>query len=123
MQVTDYITGILFGALVGVLGRLVIPGRQNIGAFITILIGIGAAVLGLFLSNLFGIYGHATVKLWFLKWDWWVLVVQVFLAVVGIVGAQALTHTFLTSSGKPRKRRSSSGSTRRRRTPKKDEDD
>ena len=122
MQVTDYLTGILFGALVGVLGRLVIPGRQNIGAFITVLIGIGAAVLGLFVSNLFGIYGHATVKLWFLKWDWWVLVIQVFLAVVGIVGAQALTHTFLTSSGKPRKRRSSS-STRRRRTPKKDDDD
>ncbi|MDQ2676997.1 MAG: hypothetical protein M3Y34_09325 [Actinomycetota bacterium] len=37
---------ILIGIVIGILARLVIPGRQRIGALMTILLGIGGAVIG-----------------------------------------------------------------------------
>lgn len=38
--------GIIGGAIVGYLGRFLLPGRQHIGAIATILVGILAATLG-----------------------------------------------------------------------------
>jgi len=40
---------IIFGAVIGVLARLVLPGRQNYGMFITVLLGIVGALIGYFL--------------------------------------------------------------------------
>ena len=40
MPITGVITAILIGIVVGVLGRLVVPGRQPIGMLVTILVGI-----------------------------------------------------------------------------------
>jgi uncharacterized membrane protein YeaQ/YmgE (transglycosylase-associated protein family) len=37
---------VVAGAVIGVVARLVLPGRNPIGAFLTILVGIGGAVLG-----------------------------------------------------------------------------
>ena len=37
---------ILIGIVIGVLARLVLPGRQHIGFFVTILLGIAGAVIG-----------------------------------------------------------------------------
>lgn len=37
---------IIAGAIVGVLGRLLLPGRQNISVWLTIGVGIAAALLG-----------------------------------------------------------------------------
>ncbi|MBW4703755.1 hypothetical protein [Micromonospora sp. RL09-050-HVF-A] len=42
MLVTGYLGAVLIGALVGLLGRLVLPGRQRIGVFATFVIGVGA---------------------------------------------------------------------------------
>ena len=109
MHVTDYVSAIIFGALVGVLGRLVLPGRQSIGAFITVLIGIGAAVLGTVLARVFNVDGRTQVHLAGLTWSWWVLGIQVGLAVLGVALAQLLTRTALADNGAPRRR------TRRRR--------
>ena len=44
MTVTGIITAIIVGAIVGALGRLVVPGRQPIPIWLTILIGIVAAI-------------------------------------------------------------------------------
>jgi uncharacterized membrane protein YeaQ/YmgE (transglycosylase-associated protein family) len=109
VHVTDYVSGIIFGALVGVLGRLVLPGRQSIGSFITILIGIGAAVLGTVLARVFNVDDRAKVQLAGLTWSWWVLGIQVGLAVVGVALAQLVTRTPLAENDRPRRR------TRRRR--------
>jgi uncharacterized membrane protein YeaQ/YmgE (transglycosylase-associated protein family) len=109
MRVTDYISAILVGVVIGVLGRLTLPGRQRIGAFSTFVIGVLAALLGLFVARLFGIDGNARVTLWKLRWDWIVLAVQVGLAAVGIAVANVLTYTRL-AEGTPRR------TTRRRRT-------
>lgn len=37
---------ILIGIVIGVIARLVMPGRQSIGAFVTVLLGIAGAVIG-----------------------------------------------------------------------------
>ncbi len=111
MKVTDYLSAILIGIVVGLLGRLVLPGKQRIGVFATFLIGVGASLLGMFLARLLNIDHHAPAKLWFLRWDWVVLSIQVGLAVIGIGLANMLTFTRL-SGGEGRKRRP----TRRKRT-------
>jgi len=37
---------ILIGIVIGVIARLVLPGRQHIGVLVTILLGIGGALIG-----------------------------------------------------------------------------
>jgi len=37
---------ILIGIVIGILARLVIPGRQRIGVLMTVLLGIGGALIG-----------------------------------------------------------------------------
>jgi uncharacterized membrane protein YeaQ/YmgE (transglycosylase-associated protein family) len=37
---------IIIGIVIGVIARLVLPGRQKIGALMTILLGIGGALIG-----------------------------------------------------------------------------
>jgi uncharacterized membrane protein YeaQ/YmgE (transglycosylase-associated protein family) len=46
----------LFGLIVGVLAKLVMPGRDPGGIFVTMLIGIVGAVLGGFLGRAIGWY-------------------------------------------------------------------
>jgi uncharacterized membrane protein YeaQ/YmgE (transglycosylase-associated protein family) len=45
----------LTGLVIGALGRLVLPGRQNISLLATALIGIAASLLGGILANLFDV--------------------------------------------------------------------
>jgi uncharacterized membrane protein YeaQ/YmgE (transglycosylase-associated protein family) len=44
---------VLAGLIVGALGRLVLPGRQEISLLMTALVGIGASLVGGILANLF----------------------------------------------------------------------
>jgi uncharacterized membrane protein YeaQ/YmgE (transglycosylase-associated protein family) len=46
MEISGVISAIVIGVVIGVLGRLVVPGRQHIGMLWTILIGIIAAFIG-----------------------------------------------------------------------------
>jgi uncharacterized membrane protein YeaQ/YmgE (transglycosylase-associated protein family) len=111
MHINDYLSAIPIGLLIGVLGRLVLPGRQSIGLFITFLIGVGAALLGTLVAGLLNVDGQALAKVWKIQWSWWELGIQVLLAAIGIGLANALTYTKLASGGeRPRKR------TRKRRT-------
>ena len=45
---------IIFGAIVGILARAVMPGRQAYGWIITILLGIAGALIGYWLWGLLG---------------------------------------------------------------------
>lgn len=47
---------ILFGLIVGVIAKLLMPGRDPGGMIVTILLGIAGAVLGGFLGRTFGWY-------------------------------------------------------------------
>ena len=43
---------LIFGAIVGLLARAVMPGRQNMGLLNTMLLGVGGSLLGGVLGNL-----------------------------------------------------------------------
>jgi uncharacterized membrane protein YeaQ/YmgE (transglycosylase-associated protein family) len=77
MTATSIVSAILIGIVIGVLGRLVLPGRQRIGILLTILIGIGAALLGTVIARQFGVADTA-------GFDWIELAIQVGLAAVGV---------------------------------------
>ncbi|WP_431930209.1 GlsB/YeaQ/YmgE family stress response membrane protein [Micromonospora sp. RP3T] len=112
MLVGGYLGAVLIGALIGLLGRLVLPGRQRIGVFATFVIGVGAAVLGTVVARWVDIADDAPVRLWVLRWDWIVLALQVGFAVVGVAAANALTFTRLAGGDEEHRRRSARGKAR-----------
>ena len=50
----DVIGLIFIGAVIGVVARLLLPGRQKIGFFLTILMGIGGALIGGIIAGAIG---------------------------------------------------------------------
>jgi uncharacterized membrane protein YeaQ/YmgE (transglycosylase-associated protein family) len=97
MTITGVITAILIGIVVGVLGRLVVPGKQPIGILVTILVGIVSAFIGTALARALGIPTMTNGI------DWLELLVQVIVAAVGV---------FLVSSLMGRRRTGVFGSRR-----------
>ncbi|HET6734493.1 GlsB/YeaQ/YmgE family stress response membrane protein [Mycobacterium sp.] len=84
MTITSIITAILIGIVVGVLGRLVLPGKQPIGMLVTILVGIVSAFIGTAIARALGI-PTATSGI-----DWLELLVQVVVAALGVALVAAL---------------------------------
>ena len=78
MTVTGIITAIIVGAIIGALGRLVVPGRQPIPIWLTILIGIVSAFIGTFIARAIGIPTQTSGI------DWLELIVQVVVAAIGV---------------------------------------
>lgn len=79
MTVTGIITAIIVGAIIGALGRLVVPGRQPIPIWLTIVVGIVAAFVGTLIARAVGL---PTVTNGI---DWLELLVQVLVAAVFVV--------------------------------------
>jgi uncharacterized membrane protein YeaQ/YmgE (transglycosylase-associated protein family) len=52
------LTWILFGLVVGVIAKLLMPGRDPGGFIVTILLGIAGALLGGFIGRAMGFYGE-----------------------------------------------------------------
>jgi uncharacterized membrane protein YeaQ/YmgE (transglycosylase-associated protein family) len=77
MTVTGIITAIIIGAIIGFLGRLVVPGKQNIPIWLTIVVGIVAAFIGTWIAGLFGVADTGGI-------DWIELVMQVVVAAIGV---------------------------------------
>lgn len=78
MTITGIITAIIIGAIIGALARLILPGRQNIPIWLTIVVGIVAAFIGTLLARALGI-ATSTSGI-----DWIELLVQLVLAVIGV---------------------------------------
>jgi uncharacterized membrane protein YeaQ/YmgE (transglycosylase-associated protein family) len=72
------ITALIVGLIVGALGRLVVPGRQNMPIWLTMVIGVVAALLGTVVARALGIATETNGI------DWMELLVQVLLAAVGV---------------------------------------
>ncbi|MFI6559580.1 GlsB/YeaQ/YmgE family stress response membrane protein [Streptomyces sp. NPDC050534] len=77
MEISGIISAIVIGIVIGVLGRLVIPGRQHIGILLTILVGIVAALIGSALANAFGVADTKGI-------DWIEWLIQIGLAALGV---------------------------------------
>lgn len=78
-SVWGIITAIVVGAIIGLLGRLVVPGKQPIPIWLTIVIGIAAAFLGTLLARSLGLATETNGI------DWLELIVQVVLAAIGVL--------------------------------------
>lgn len=77
MTITGVISALIVGIVIGVLGRLVVPGRQNIPIWLTIVVGIIAAFIGTAVARAFGVAETAGI-------DWIELLIQVAVAAVGV---------------------------------------
>jgi uncharacterized membrane protein YeaQ/YmgE (transglycosylase-associated protein family) len=77
MEITGLITALVIGLIIGALGRLVAPGKQNIPIWLTMLVGVIAALLGTALAFAVGVAVTPGI-------DWIELIIQVALAAVGV---------------------------------------
>lgn len=71
------LTAIIVGAIVGALGRLVVPGRQNIGMLATIVIGIVGAIIGTLIAGALGVRSTS-------GFDWIQFFLEVLVAAAGV---------------------------------------
>ncbi|GLX95819.1 GlsB/YeaQ/YmgE family stress response membrane protein [Herbidospora sp. NEAU-GS84] len=83
MTIETILGAIVIGAIIGALGRLVLPGRQPIGWILTIVVGIVAALIGTAIAQGLGVATTDGI-------DWIELVMQVVLAVIGVGAVAAL---------------------------------
>jgi uncharacterized membrane protein YeaQ/YmgE (transglycosylase-associated protein family) len=74
---------IIGGAIIGMIARLVMPGRQNIPWWATILAGIAGMLVGDWLASLFGVKETS-------GFDWIRHGLQILVAVVAVGGVGAL---------------------------------
>lgn len=77
MTVTGIITAIIVGLIIGALGRLVLPGKQDIPIWLTIVVGIVAALIGTAIARGLGVADTN-------GFDVMELIIQIVLAAVGV---------------------------------------
>jgi uncharacterized membrane protein YeaQ/YmgE (transglycosylase-associated protein family) len=65
-MILEIIGTIIFGAVIGMLARLVLPGRQNISALVTVILGILGALIGYWLWGVMG--GGDTGGIDWIRW-------------------------------------------------------
>jgi uncharacterized membrane protein YeaQ/YmgE (transglycosylase-associated protein family) len=78
VTVTGIVTAIIIGLIVGALGRLVVPGRQSMPIWLTMIVGIVAAFIGTALAHAIGISTNTPGV------DWGELLCQVIVAAIGV---------------------------------------
>jgi uncharacterized membrane protein YeaQ/YmgE (transglycosylase-associated protein family) len=92
MTIESILGALVIGAVIGALGRLVVPGKQDIPIWLTVVVGVVAALVGSFivgpLRDTDGV-------------DWVELIVQVGLAAVGVAAVAGMWARRGTGSGQP----------------------
>jgi uncharacterized membrane protein YeaQ/YmgE (transglycosylase-associated protein family) len=78
MTITGIISAIIIGLIIGALGRLVVPGKQGIPIWLTIIIGIIAAFIGAAIAGAIG-YANANGGI-----PWIEIIIQVVIAAIGV---------------------------------------
>ena len=66
MDIWEILGTIVFGAVIGVLARIVLPGKQNINLIVTVILGILGALVGYWLWGLIG--DGDTVGIDWIRW-------------------------------------------------------
>ena len=61
------VSWILFGLVVGVIAKLLMPGRDPGGFIVTMLLGIAGALLGGFIGRAMGFYGESQGAGWIMS--------------------------------------------------------
>jgi uncharacterized membrane protein YeaQ/YmgE (transglycosylase-associated protein family) len=81
MEISGIISAIVIGIVIGLLGRLALPGRQHIGVLWTLGVGIAAALVGTGIAAGVGVADTEGV-------DWVELAMQIALAAVGVAAIE-----------------------------------
>lgn len=82
MTIESIFGALIIGLVLGVIGRALAPGKQDIPIWLTIVVGMAAAIVGtLIVGPLRDTSG------WF---DWTELIAQVVLAVIGVIVAAGM---------------------------------
>ncbi|WP_067465251.1 GlsB/YeaQ/YmgE family stress response membrane protein [Actinomadura macra] len=76
MTIGGISAAIVLGAVIGVLGRLIMPDRRSMPGWLLVVVGIVAAIAGTALSHLFGLERRG--------WDYWETVFQILLGALGV---------------------------------------
>ncbi len=63
----EILTWIIFGLIVGVIAKFLMPGRDPGGIIVTILIGIAGSLLGGWLGRAFGLYSPGQPAGWIMS--------------------------------------------------------
>jgi len=77
-----WIGTIIFGAVIGILARLVLPGKQNISLLITVILGVLGALIGYWLAAQIGVCQTRG-----LDWTRWLISIVVAAVLVVIYGS------------------------------------
>jgi uncharacterized membrane protein YeaQ/YmgE (transglycosylase-associated protein family) len=85
VTVTGIISAIIVGLVIGALGRLLLPGRQNISILLTIVVGIIAAFIGTAIASAFHV---ANTR----GFDWIEFFLQVIVAAIGVALVAGLSN-------------------------------
>ena len=80
--VGGWIGTIIFGAVIGALARLVLPGKQNMGLLITIVLGVLGALIGYWLAAQIGVCATRGID-----WTRWVISIATAALLVVIYGS------------------------------------
>jgi uncharacterized membrane protein YeaQ/YmgE (transglycosylase-associated protein family) len=83
VEISGILAAIVIGVVIGVLGRLALPGRQHIGVLWTIGVGILAALIGTAVAGGLGVADTDGI-------DWIELAIQIGLAAVGVAAVERL---------------------------------
>lgn len=78
MHIGGIISAIIVGLIIGALGRLVVPGKQAIPIWLTIVIGIIASFIGGYIAVAFG-YRNANGGI-----PWIPIILQIVVAAIGV---------------------------------------
>nr|WP_321999915.1 GlsB/YeaQ/YmgE family stress response membrane protein [Rhodococcus qingshengii] len=81
----DIILTIIFGAVIGVLARLVLPGKQQYGMIVTVVLGVAGALIGYWVWG--GLLGKGdTARIDVIRW-----IISIAAAAVLSLGYSAIT--------------------------------
>jgi len=83
VEIDGIIGAIIIGAILGVVGRAIAPGKQDIPIWLTILVGIAAAFLGSLIASAIGVAETRGI-------DWIELIIQVVAAVIGVIAVAGI---------------------------------
>jgi uncharacterized membrane protein YeaQ/YmgE (transglycosylase-associated protein family) len=90
-MVLEIIGTIIFGAVIGMLARLVLPGRQNISTLMTVVLGVIGALIGYWLWGAMG--GGDTGGIDWIRW------------IISIIAAAILVTLYIAFTGRNRTNR------------------
>jgi len=77
VTIESILGALVIGLILGVLGRLFAPGKQNIPIWLTVLVGIAAAFIGSWIARLLGVQDTPGI-------DWIEIIVQIVVAAIGV---------------------------------------